>query len=69
MGLDIRQHSSVHENAVNEIISFIFPKFNYLSASESERCKILKRLILEKYQLQENQERSKLLEEVLEHFY
>ena len=44
MGLDIRQHSSVHENAVNEIISFIYPKFNYLNASESERCKVLKRI-------------------------
>ena len=67
MGLDIRQHSSVHENAVNEIISFIFPKFNYLNASESERCKILKRLILEKsinYD-KEIKNRSKLLEEVL----
>ena len=67
MGLDIRQHSSVHENAVNEIISFIFPKFNYLNASESERCKILKRLILSESINFDKQikERSKLLEEVV----
>ena len=45
MGLDIRQHSSVHGKAANEIISFIYPKFNYLNASESERCKVLKELI------------------------
>ena len=45
MGLDIRQHSSVHGKAANEIISFIYPKFNYLNASESERCKVLKQLI------------------------
>ena len=46
MSLDIRQHSSVHENAVEEIISSISPKFSYIKASESERCEILKKLIL-----------------------
>ena len=45
-GLDIRQHSSVHENVVNEIISSIFPNFCYLNANEYEKCKMLKRLIL-----------------------
>ncbi|MFL3005679.1 MAG: phosphoenolpyruvate carboxylase [Candidatus Neomarinimicrobiota bacterium] len=67
MGLDIRQHSSVHEKAANEIISFIFPKFNYLDASERERCKILKQLILSKNINfdKEIKKSSKLLEEVL----
>ena len=67
MGLDIRQHSSVHEIAVNEIISYIFPKSNYLNASESERCKILKRLIFEENIIFDKKikERSKLLEELL----
>ena len=46
MALDIRQHSSVHENVVNEIISLIFPNFCYLNANEHEKCKMLKRLIL-----------------------
>ena len=46
MSLDIRQHSSVHENAVEEIISSISPKFSYIKAGESERCEILKKLIL-----------------------
>ena len=70
MGLDIRQHSSVHENAVNEIISFIFPKFNYLDASESERCKMLNQLILKESTDfdKEIKERSKLLTEVLSTF-
>ncbi len=70
MGLDIRQHSSLHENAVNEIITFIFPKFNYLDASESERCKILKKLILMEdiNFAEEIKERSKILEEMLDTF-
>ncbi len=70
MGLDIRQHSSVHGKAANEIISFIYPKFNYLNASESERCKVLKELIKRDnidYD-KEIKNRSKLLEEVLDTF-
>ena len=48
MSLDIRQHSSVHENAVDEIISSIFPDFSYKNLSEKKRCEILKMLILMK---------------------
>tara|TARA_S200000501_G_scaffold236164_1_gene221446 strand:+ start:1886 stop:4651 length:2766 start_codon:yes stop_codon:yes gene_type:complete len=45
MTLDIRQHSNVHEIAINEILSKSSNKIDYTNLSETDKCKVLSNII------------------------
>ena len=45
LNIDIRQHSDMHENAINEIMELTKPGTNYKSIDEQKKCALLKELI------------------------
>ena len=45
LNIDIRQHSDMHENAINEIMESIKPGTNYKSIEELKKCELLKKFI------------------------
>ena len=48
LSMDIRQHSDVHGRVLGEIISKVLPELDYLQLSDSEKCDLLKNLIISK---------------------
>ena len=48
LSMDIRQHSDVHGRVLGEIISKVLPEVDYLQLSDSEKCDLLKNLIISK---------------------
>ena len=48
LSMDIRQHSDVHGHVIGEIISKVLPEVDYFQLSDSEKCDLLKNLIISK---------------------